>query len=136
MFKKSTIMKKFLIAVSVILFTTYVHGQARLGASVSEIKEEFHDEKFTSGNDSDGDFYLAAEFERANVVYYFRNKQERCYITIINPKTQGDLNFYVEMYNKQYTIISPTEWRMYSANGYANVELKFNEEYTYFIWTD
>jgi hypothetical protein len=113
-------------------------GQARLGSSVSEIRSEWSESKYKlkSGYDTDGDYYITIETERATVTYYF-NAEKVCYLTAIVPDNQGALNFYVELYNKQYVIISATQWKMYSKNGISNVELIFSEGGGYyFLWSN
>jgi hypothetical protein len=122
-----------------LLFSTMsllAFGQARLGSSVEEIKAEFWEDNYNlkSGYDSDGDYFIHIETERAAVTYYF-SSDKICTSTFIAPKNQGALNFYVELYNDQYVIISPTEWKMYSSDGIASVKLIYPEGGGYFfLW--
>ena len=58
-------------------------------------------------------------------------------MTAVIPDNQGALNFYVELYNKQYVIVSPTKWKMYSKGGIANIQLIYPDSDGYcFIWTN
>lgn len=116
---------------------TFVNAQARLGSSFTEIKEEFSDPKYKLMilHHSDMKKYIHIQLHGASIEYYF-NDSNICIWTVILPASQGALNYYVEEYNKKYVILSPTKWRMYSDQGYAEIELTFtdNGKY-YFIWT-
>lgn len=128
-----TITTIFLLVTSVIAF-----GQGRLGATISNIKTEFQEKSYNlkSEYNTYGDYCISIEMDIANVFYYFKN-DEICYLTSIIPKDQGALNYYVEMYNNRYVIISPTEWKMYTNDGIAYIKLIFPKEgNSGFIWTN
>ena len=72
--------------------------------------------------------------ERVNLLYMF-DSEDICKICLLVPDTQGDLNYYVELYNSQYVIVSETEWKMYNKNGIAKIELIFNNNKPSFKWT-
>jgi len=129
-------MKKALLTILISLTGIVVFGQVRLGSSIEEVKSEFWRSELnpTEGYDSDGDYYITVEFEKAIVQYFFR-EDEICNLAFLTPKSQGALNFYVELYNKQFVIISDTEWKMYSENGIANIRLIFPEDgRLFFAW--
>lgn len=131
-------MKRTLLTILFAITSVIVFGQARLGSSASEIKSEFWESKYKlkSGYDSDGDYYITIETERATVTYYF-NSERVCTLTVIIPDNQGALNFYVELYNKQYVIVSSKQWRMYSDGGIANIHLIYPEGGGYyFLWSN
>ena len=129
-------MKKALLTILFSITAIIAFGQARLGTSAADIKSEFWENKYNlkSGYDKDGDHYITIETERATVIYYF-NTDKVCTSTVIAPDNQGALNFYVELYNKQYVIVSSTKWTMYSENGIANIELVYPKDGGYFfVW--
>ena len=129
-------MKRTLLTILFAITSVISFGQARLGSTATDIKSEFSSSsnKLKSGYDSDGDYYVTIETERATVTYYF-NTDKVCTTTIIIPDNQGQLNFYVELYNKQYVIVNSTEWKMYSNDGIANIKLVFPEGGGYFfVW--
>lgn len=131
-------MKRTLLTILFAITSVIVFGQARLGSTVSDIKSEFWESTYKqkSGYDEDGDYYITIETERATVTYYF-NSDKVCVLTAIIPNNQGDLNFYVEMYNKQYVIVSSTQWKMYSNNGIANIQLIYPQGGGYyFLWSN
>lgn len=130
-------MKRILLTILFAITSIFTFGQARLGMSISDIRSEFSDSSYNlkSGFDDDGDYYITIETERATVFYFF-NSQKICYLTIIVPDNQGALNYYVELYNNQYVIVSSKQWKMYSENGIANIELIFPDGGGYFFrWT-
>lgn len=126
----------FLTSVLTFFSILSLFGQARLGSEFEEVKQEFADPKFNleSGVDEDGNLYLKVDLDRSGVVHFF-NEDKVCFMSIIIPKGQGVLNAMVQMYNDQFVVISSTEWKMYSGNGIASIELVFTEnEIPYFIW--
>lgn len=129
-------MEKTLLTILFAITSVIAFGQARLGSSAADIKSEFWESKYKlkSDYDKDGDYYITIETERATVFYYF-NTDKVCTSTVIAPDNQGALNFYVELYNKQYVIVSSTKWKMYSENGIANIELVYPKDGGYFfVW--
>jgi len=131
-------MKRTLLTILFAITSIVAFGQARLGTSATDIRSEFSESSYNlkSGYDDDGDYYITVETERATVIYCF-NSDKICYLTLISPDNQGALNFYVELYNKQYVIISATEWKMYSESGIAKIELVYPESGGfYFLWSN
>lgn len=131
-------MKRTLLTILFAIATMVVFGQARLGSKVSEIKSEFYESNYNlkSGYANDGDYYITITTEKATVAYYF-NSDLVCYLTAIMPNNQGALNFYVELYNKQYVVVSATEWKMYSNNGIAKISLVYPDGGGYyFLWSN
>jgi hypothetical protein len=125
-------MKKLLLIL--MLVPIFGISQARLGSTRNEIYNEFelYYPKFEISED--GLAYMHLETERSLLLYYFNN-ENLCNISVIAPKTQGDLNFFVEQYNNSYVIMGPTEWRMYSANGaISTIELVTHNGNTFFVW--
>lgn len=127
-------MKRTLLTILFAITSIIAFGQARLGTSATDIRSEFSESSYNlkSGYDDDGDYYITIETERATVFYYF-NSEKICYLTLIAPDNQGALNFYVEMYNKQYVIVSSKQWKMYSENGISNIELVYPKSGGYFF---
>jgi hypothetical protein len=127
-------MRRTLLTILFAITSIIAFGQARLGTSATDIRSEFSESSYNlkSGYDDDGDYYITVETERATVIYYF-NSDKICYLTLIAPDDQGALNFYVELYNKQYVIVSAKEWKMYSENGIAKIELVYPESGGFFF---
>lgn len=131
-------MKKILLTILFGITSLVIFGQARLGSSATEIKNEFWESSYNlkSGYTDDYTYYISIETERATVIYYF-NSDKVCNLCAIAPDNQGQLNFYVELYNKQYVVVSSTEWKMYSANGIANIKLVYPDDGGYyFLWSN
>jgi hypothetical protein len=117
-----------------LLIPIFGSSQARIGSLRIDIYKEFAEYSPKFENPSDDISSLHFETDRALVVHYFDNS-EYCTMSVIAPKTQGDLNLYVEAYNRMYVVINPKEWRMYSENGsVSTIELVTNKGTTFFVW--
>ena len=57
------------------------------------------------------------------ISYYYFDKDGWCDLCYIQMKNNGSLNNYVEKFNKQYVIVSNTEWKLYSTNGILSCKL-------------
>ena len=129
-------MKKIILTIMFAITSCIVFGQARLGYSAADINSEFSDISYNlkNGYDKNGDYYIFIKLERASVLYNF-DSNKVCTSSIIVPENDSALNFFVEMYNKKYVIISPTSWKMYSSQGISDIELIYPEKgLTFFVW--
>jgi len=129
-------MKRVIVFLMFIVFTELLNGQARIGSTEKEIIIELNENGIDSHRENlkNDDYFIRFETARAEVYYLFGN-DKICYATAIFPKTQGDLNYYVEAYNKKYVIISATEWKMYSNEGITSIKLMFTEDkQSFFYW--
>ncbi|KAB2908124.1 MAG: hypothetical protein LC102_06490 [Ignavibacteriales bacterium] len=111
------------------------YAQARIGSTSYDIISEFRSEGITWQTANDGEKYLACNLTRAFVCYFF-DDDDRCSLTLVFPKRQGDLNFYCQKYNDEAVIISDTKWKLYLKEGILNIELIYTDEGSYFfrIW--
>ena len=123
-------MKQLLFAVALMLCTAIL-GQARIGYSMSEIKSEFSEFSQRTGYTDDMTPYLRVDMSRASVIYYFEDGI--CTLSVVVPDDQGALNYFVEQYNRQYVILSPSEWKAYVSGGIIGAKLFFKEEGGYYI---
>lgn len=131
-------MKKTLLTILFGITSLVIFGQARLGSTATEIKTEFWESSYNlkSGYTDDYDYYITITTDNATVTYFF-NSDKVCTLTAIIPDNQGALNFYVELYNKKYVIVSNTEWKMYSNNGIAKINLIYPDDGGYyFVWSN
>ncbi len=125
-------MKKIILLI--LLCPLLGYSQVRLGYKMSDIYSEFQEKNPRISTNEDGTAYMALNFEKCLTLHYFTD-DKICFMTVISPNTQGDLNFFVEYYNKSYVILSPTSWRMYSTGGgNCDITLMTNEGQTYFVW--
>ena len=129
-------MKKLLLIIFLAISSITAYSQSRLNYSANEIREEFSDSKYNLKSDFDksGNYYISIVTGNSTVFYYL-NAERTCNATFIVPNNQGALNFYVELYNSKYVIVSPTQWKMYSNNGMCEIKLVYsvNGGY-YFMW--
>ena len=132
LFLKGNIMYKLLLIL--LLMGGVVMGQSRLGSSRVELYSEFKGLNPEFGVSEEGDGYMSVVFERSYTRYYF-NDAGVCNVVAIVPLRQGDLNFFVEQYNRSYVIMGSTSWRMYSKDGsIATIELVTSNDVSMFIW--
>lgn len=115
------------------LFTLQTHAQMMIGYKVQEIRTKYSDKEIESGYTKNNVFYLNFETDIAHVVHYF-NDEGFSYYGLLLPKSQSQINFYVELYNKNYVILDNTHWQMYNGNGIASIELIFDDGVAVFIW--
>jgi hypothetical protein len=117
-------MKQIILTILFAITSCLVFGQARLGYSAAEIKTEFSDSRYelTSDYYEDGIYYIAIKTEKATVMHLL-NSDKICKASLILPYNDAALNYYVEMYNKEFINISPTKWSVYTNQGTANIEL-------------
>ena len=133
-------MKKLILTVALFCATISVKSQSRLGFTSSEIFSDVG-AKYSITVDytkDDGDKILNCEMGQIHISYCFFDKSNICNAVAITPNTQGALNYFVEQYNKNYVIISPTEWRMYGNDGSISaISLIDSEESrSYFLWVN
>lgn len=130
-------MKKIILLF--ILFSVscgFGYTQSRLGYTFDQIKSEFTNEglKVRIEKSEKLKTFLVVEMERADVQYIF-DDNKICTVTAIYPHNTGQLNYFVERYNKIYVIISPTKWRAYDETGYADIKLVYVDSIFMLIWT-
>lgn len=126
---------KSILTILLAFCTFTLFSQARLGKTKREIVSEFSELAPETGYDSNGNSYIDVEMTRAHVRYFIDPSSGLCNLTLILPKSQAALNYYVELYNSRYVIISPTKWRMYTVEGsIAEVELLSQNESSCFVW--
>lgn len=115
-------MKNLLILIC-LLYSNIIISQVRLNYSKTEILSEFSDSKFKLEEFKyEGLDAVTIFTESVNLLYLF-NYNKICKISILIPHTQSDLKYFIELYNREYIIISDTTWKMYSENGVATIEL-------------
>lgn len=125
---------KQIITLLTCLLTFGVFGQARIGFTLSDIKKDFAKYPQSLTTTDDGDYRLKVETPEMVLLYYFK---EYSYATAVIPLSDAMLNAMVELYNKNYVIVSSTEWKSYTAEGVMKGELIFAEGGGYYIlWTE
>lgn len=127
-------MKRLIFVMMICLIHYNTKAQARIGSTSSVIQDEFtelgYQPKYQYTEKTGG--YIIIYIEKA-AVYYYLDAAKICTTTVVVPTNQGTLNYYVELYNKQYVIVSNTEWKMYSKNGICSVKLIYLSDGSYFF---
>jgi len=129
-------MKKLFIGLlMLVLSITGSFGQARLNHTFMEIKQEFQSIGIPIQLDrtSDGEPFLVASFDNREVMYIF-DENMYCKFTVVVPTSTGAIQWLIEKYNRELTIISPTKWRFYKNGIYSNITFENREGLDVFIW--
>jgi len=127
-------MKRYLILLVLLAMATSVFSQARLGRSIFEVKAEYTEYSVTEQKLGDSDMLLI-DLSKAYVKHVF-NDQNDCILSLIIPKDSPAVQYYVERYNKELVIISPTEWRFYVGGSIAQVKLITTDDKSImFLWS-
>jgi hypothetical protein len=126
-------MIKFLVIIS-LLYSTTTFSQVRLNYSKSEIVSEFSEYKFRIQEfEYEGLDAVTIFTERVNLLYLF-NSNNICKVSILIPHTQQDLKYFIEEYNREYVVMSDTEWKMYSNGNVSTIELIYTQGKQAFRW--
>jgi hypothetical protein len=130
-------MNKLIILLVLLPNLALSQAQPFFNYNPSEIKAKRPnaDWSYTKWGDNDELFAMGYKDPEAFVMYFF-DEDNACVITSITPKTQGDLQAFVESYNKRYVIVSDTEWKFYSEGVVFNCQLAQTKTGIYFfMWT-
>lgn len=127
-------MKRYLILLVLLAMATSVFSQARLGRSIFEVKAEYTEYSVTEQKLGDSDMLLI-DLPKAYVKHVF-DDQGDCILSLIIPKDSPAVQYYVERYNKELVIISPTEWRFYVGDSIAQIKLITTDDRSImFLWS-
>ena len=126
-------MKKLILSLFLLLTVVLTNAQCRVGSTYSDIYAEFENKKPSVHFTDEGQLYLSTQLSIGNVLYYF-DSDKICTETVIFPKDDDAVNFYVERFNKHYVIISPTSWRMYSNGAYADITLVYFQNRNFIVF--
>ena|ERR1700741_334598 len=126
-------MKTLIIAVAFCFLANYSFSQARIGHTEQQIRNEWSDQKFSSGRTEDGTKWIEWEEPNMRTFYYF-GKDGLCNFCIAKPLNQATLNTMVQHYNNTAVIISDIEWKLYTDNGILNIKLLYSDNGSYFTF--
>jgi len=128
-------MKKLVIMLVLLSIVAPAFSQARLGRSFYEINQEYEENYSVVIDKFKDNIVLNIDMDRAVIKHLF-DSNDICILSLIAPKNNIDVQYYVERYNKELVIMSPTEWRFYVGNAIAKVSLETTTDNSIvFIWT-
>jgi hypothetical protein len=119
-------MKKTMLSFFFGIFISFAYGQARLGYTEKEIRNESSQRVFDAGYTDEGIRFIFTTYSYGSVAYYF-TQNGVCQTCMVRPNNQGSLNYLVEEYNRLYVIISDTKWKMYNNVGVMLIELIYDK---------
>jgi hypothetical protein len=121
-------MKKLLFVI-LFLIPFLCDAQIHLGLRLSELQELYPEDKFIIELNDSGTKYTSFEGDFGTYVYYFDKETHQINYMIKIMENVGGLNAQVEVFNKQYVIISDTSWRAYLEEGkIIKIKLLYNKE--------
>jgi hypothetical protein len=128
-------MRKILLAI-MLFVSLQVCGQAMLGYYPSEIKKELTEREYdySDGYTDDGYYFIRTETERAHTYYYFVTNITRSDMVMIFPKSQVQVNYYVEYYNNHYVVKGKKNWTAYINDEIADIKLSYIDGIYAFVW--
>jgi hypothetical protein len=127
-------MKKLVIMLVLLSIVAPAFSQARLGRSFYEINQEYEENYSVVIDKFKDNVVLNIDMDRAVIKHLF-DSNDICILSLIAPKNNIDVQYYVERYNKELVIMSPTEWRFYVGNSIAKVSLEtLDDNSIVFFW--
>jgi len=127
-------MKKLVIMLVLLFIVAPAFSQARLGRSFYEINQEYEENYSVVIDKFKDNIVLNIDMDRAVIKHLF-DSNDICILSLIAPKNNIDVQYYVERYNKELVIMSPTEWRFYVGNSIAKVSLEtLDDNSIVFFW--
>jgi hypothetical protein len=127
-------MKKLVIMLVLLSIVAPAFSQARLGRSFYEINQEYEENYSVVIDKFKDNVVLNIDMDRAVIKHLF-DSNDICILSMIAPKSNIDVQYYVERYNKELVIMSPTEWRFYVGNSIAKVSLEtLDDNSIVFFW--
>jgi len=119
-------MKALLLTICLTVIVMASQSQPRFGYTKSEIMAEFSGtQEVTTESGIQGLFLDHTDFTE---IWSFNENGLSIQYYII-PKTSYATNTFVEVFNENYTVISPSHWRAYDNNGfYYEVRYKCDTE--------
>jgi len=127
-------MKKLVIMLVLLSIVAPAFSQARLGRNFYEVNQEYAENYSVTKDKFEGNNVLTIEMNKAFIKHLF-DSNNNCILSMIVPKNTIDVQYYVERYNKELVIMSPTEWRFYVGNSIAKVSLEtLDDNSIVFFW--
>lgn len=131
-------MKKLLFKL-ILLISITGNAQAHLGNTLEEIKKLHPEKTFEIDYTTSGQKYASADMTYGTFSYYFNKETGRSEYCMQIPNNMIALNTQVEIYNRNYVIVSETSWKGYvDGGGIIKIELLYSQEHklSYFTYKE
>lgn len=122
--KNFLIILYIVIMLGIVLISSALSAQSRLGYSYSEIKTEFPG--LSKGVTDDNIVYYYQRNGDYNTTYIF-NEDLICSFCIVTPYTKGAYHYLIERLNNTFVIIDSKTWREYVGNSTILIRLMIGE---------
>lgn len=103
-------MRKTILTVLLIVLTTVMYSQNRLGYTFDEVHTEFNETRYDmSTKKFKKDVFIQISQGSATTLFTF-NKDSICYKVNIKPKSETYVNQYIDLFNERYEEVSHHKW--------------------------
>ena len=113
-----------------ILIPFYSYSQGVVGLTLSELKQSYPGQVYERTEIETGTVY-STKFPYCVASYFFRTGTDVIEFTMVFPDGTTKLSGMIEKYNREYVIISKTEWRAYINGSTMEIKLEMNENGMY-----
>lgn len=123
----------------ILLFSLFGNAQAHLGTTLEDLKKLHPDKTFKIDYTTAGKKYASTDMPYGTFSYYFNKETGLSDYCMQIPNDITGLNTQVEIYNRNYVIVSETSWKAYvDGGGIININLLYSEEYklSYFTYKE
>lgn len=128
--------KKIVLIIIILSFSMHLFSQVRLNYSKDEIVEEFAEYGTTKVTEEDTRYILVTNLSSHSDVVIIHQIDKEVGVSklgIIIPLSGGMLHLLIENYNKQYVIISKSEWVAYLGGEIITIKVEKDDEVGFVI---
>jgi hypothetical protein len=126
---------KIILLLLIVTLPKLSNAQAYLGSTEKEIRDLHSDNTFKVGYTDDGEKYISSFMYFGTFIYYFDKETKLSNFCMQIVDEMPYLNGQVEAYNKNYVIVSDSEWKAYLEGGnVVKINLSYNEEHKFYVF--
>ena len=115
------------------VISTIGNSQVRMATPKEDIKKEFSYLKIEDHIITDSVDAITFQTRNSAVTHLF-DEEGLSYCAFLTPFGDEELKYYIERYNREYIVISPTQWRVYYKDQYVDITLTEANNTSLFIW--
>jgi hypothetical protein len=124
---------KHLLLLLTLVVSLCANSQVRIASPKEQIKAEFGYLYIEDHMVSDSVDAITFQTRKSVVTHLF-NEAGISYCAFLTPLGDAELKYYIERYNSQYIVLSPTQWRLYANDQYVDITLTTSNSKHLFIW--
>jgi hypothetical protein len=118
---------RFLIVLFILFQSVFVYSQFYVGDSREDVKSvlQKNNVKFTESELTDSTSRISVLYEYDYQMIWVLNSNDIVTRQTLIPEKKNGVNEFVKWFNKDFVIISDTEWRNYSNGRIYKIQLKY-----------